>query len=695
MAKCYDLLKKLLKMGILLIPFFLIVFFSFTSEISAAYFRYSDFDFDAFAKQNLGYWTYVCSDNSVSEKELKDCQEKIIASQKKFYVRLYKLLAKYQSKGMYIDDKIIIMTSFFELDPNMFADDPSYYQGVTNTNGVPYTGDDSDDVYDIDNDYSAEYWENETDTIKLLLKAMVGYKAYCYGIYPASTKENEDGSVSYVCDGGGVLVGDHCEELVRTSDIGFWEKIMIKTGAKSFFGIEAEEEQKCIDEVKSNPKYNSHKITASDTREVTVNKYWEFLIKGDYFDKKPHLSNHYYKILEATGHKRNIEITDSEKENHEEELKEARTEIVDMIKELLDSYGNDDYMVNFVSGVGGGSFWWPIGSAETTEEGGIFFASGEPVNSVITSYFGLRTDPVTGESSAGHGGIDIGPVGYSAGTVNVIASRDGIVTNVTTGCVSYGDKSCGGGYGNHIILSHSDGTFTIYAHLHENTITISNGQSVRQGQVIGKVGSSGKSTGNHLHFEVRTDINTKVDPLNYVDISNPRPAASLASSDIIDFIIGFEGGDSDNSSYIVICPSNDIPTVGHGITLKNNLDLFAKYGIILSSSNDYYNYCGQTMPKDIVDKILYDRIEIDKASISSYLVSKGLNLADYQLDALISLKYNHGNINGFVDAYQSYGATDALCTNWWNDYAVNKGTNSEAGLRKRRKQECQLFVHGY
>lgn len=694
MARSYDLLKKLLKMGILLIPFFLIVFFSSIRSVSAAYFRYADFDFDVFAKQNLGYWTYVCSDNSTSESELKECQEKILASQKKFYVRLYKLLAKYQAKGMYIDDKIIIMTSFFELDPDMFADDPSNYQDVTSSNGLPYSGDDSDDAYDIDNDYSAEYWENETDTIKLLLKAMIGYKAYCYGIYPASTKDNEDGSVSYTCDGGGVLVGDQCEELVRTSEIGFWEKIMIKTGVKSFFGIAAEEEQKCIQEVQSNPKYTSHRIDASDTREVTVNKYWEFLIKGDYFDKKPHLSNHYYKILDVTGHKKNTEITDSEKETYSEELKEARTEIVDYIKELLDNYGNDDYMVNFVSGVGGGSFWWPIGSAETTEEGGVLFASGEPMRSVITSYFGLRDAP-TENASTNHGAIDIGPSGYEIGTVNVIASRDGVVADVHTGCISYGDSSCGTGLGNYVLISHSDGMYTMYAHMHQNTVTVTNGESVRQGQVIGKAGSSGVSTGHHLHFEVRTDINTKVDPLNYVDMANPRPAASAGSSNITEFIISFEGGDTDGTTYTVICPPGDIPTVGHGITLKNNLDLFAKYGLSLSSTNDYYNYCGQEMDKSIIDKIYYDRVEIDKESISAYLVSKGLNLADYQLDALISLKYNHGNINGFVDAYQSYGATEALCTNWWNDYAVNKGTSAEAGLRKRRKQECQLFLHGY
>ncbi len=697
MTRSYNLIKKLLKMGILLIPFFLIVFFGSIKDVSAAYFKYADFDFDTFAKQNLGYWTYICSDDAANENEVKDCQEKILVSQKKFYVRLYKLLAKYQARGIYIDDKIIIMTAFFELDPDMFADDPTNYQEITNSNGEPYAGDDNDDDYDIDNDYDVEYWENETDTIKLLLKAMIGYKAFCYGVYAPSVKDNEDGTQSYECDKGGSLVGDQCEELVRTSEIGFWEKVMIKTGASSFFGIGAEEEKKCVDEVSSDSKYSTYKMQTSDTKEVTLNKYWEFLVRGDYFDKKPHLSNHYYKILEATGRKKNTELTDDDKVAHGEELKDARKEIVDEIKELLNSYGNTDYSVNYVPGNGGGSgggssFWWPIGSMETTEDGGVLFATGEPANAVITSYFGLRDKPKEG-ASTDHGGIDIGPYGYEIGTVNVIASRDGVVADMHTGCVSYG--SCSTGFGNYVLLSHPDGMYTMYAHMHENTVTVSMGQSVRQGQVIGKAGSSGVSTGHHLHFEVRTDINTKVNPLDYVDMANPRPASSTGSSNIAEFIMSFEGGSTDSDTYTVICNRGDIPTAGHGITLKWNASLFAKYGLPLSTTNDYYNYCGEQLSKDVVDKIFYDVIENFVQDINSYIVRNGLNLTDYQRDALVSLKYNHGNIEGFLDAYNNYGATDALCTNWWHEYAINRGTDAEVGLRSRRKDECQLFLRGY
>ncbi len=113
-----------------------------------------------------------------------------------------------------------------------------------------------------------------------------------------------------------------------------------------------------------------------------------------------------------------------------------------------------------------------------------------------------------------HGAIDI--AGGNAGAA-VVASKGGTVVRVVTGCTHNYPKNsscgCGGGYGNYVIIQH-DGTYsTLYGHM--ASVAVSAGQTVSQGQTIGYVGSTGFSTGFHLHFEVRVN-GTKVDPMQYL-----------------------------------------------------------------------------------------------------------------------------------------------------------------------------------
>ncbi len=162
------------------------------------------------------------------------------------------------------------------------------------------------------------------------------------------------------------------------------------------------------------------------------------------------------------------------------------------------------------------AFWWPIGSAAPTS-GDIY--GGTPIYSVITSTFGPRS--ING-SNSNHGAIDIGGITCNEGTV--IATKSGTVTAVSNTCDNNGyyRNSCGGGLGNYVVIEHSDGILSKYGHLYPNSISVSVGQTVKQGQKIGMVGNSGSSTGCHLHFEI-WENGVKVDPLNYVDIDNPRP----------------------------------------------------------------------------------------------------------------------------------------------------------------------------
>ena len=80
-----------------------------------------------------------------------------------------------------------------------------------------------------------------------------------------------------------------------------------------------------------------------------------------------------------------------------------------------------------------------------------------------------------------------------------MASASGVVVNVVSHCKE-GSSSCGGRYGNYITIEHPNGMQTKYAHLQK--ISVSVGQSVSQGEQIGTLGNTGRSTGPHLHFEV-------------------------------------------------------------------------------------------------------------------------------------------------------------------------------------------------
>ncbi len=102
-----------------------------------------------------------------------------------------------------------------------------------------------------------------------------------------------------------------------------------------------------------------------------------------------------------------------------------------------------------------------------------------------------------------HGGIDIADAGIMG--TPIVAAADGVVIDVCNYCVhnwgKYGSCGCGGGYGNYVWIDHGNGKATIYAHMTDAVAYV--GQSVSAGELIGYVGSTGHSTGPHLHFEAR------------------------------------------------------------------------------------------------------------------------------------------------------------------------------------------------
>ena len=189
----------------------------------------------------------------------------------------------------------------------------------------------------------------------------------------------------------------------------------------------------------------------------------------------------------------------TEGENGEEEVT-VRTVYVDgvqtdayetdatVIKEAVDevvvkgsdssSEGTSSSSTSSSSSYGSGSFIWPV-----------------PYTHNITSEFGMRWGRL-------HGGIDIAAGGVYGQPI--VAADSGTV-------ILAGNQ--GDGYGNYVIIDHGNGYKTLYGHM--SSVAAYTGQQVSQGEVIGYVGSTGNSTGPHLHFEIRVN-DVQTDPLGYV-----------------------------------------------------------------------------------------------------------------------------------------------------------------------------------
>ena len=164
-------------------------------------------------------------------------------------------------------------------------------------------------------------------------------------------------------------------------------------------------------------------------------------------------------------------------ETDSEVIKEAVDEVVVKGSDSS-SEGTSSSSTSSSSSYGSGSFIWPV-----------------PYTHNITSEFGMRWGRL-------HGGIDIAAGGVYG--QSIVAADSGTV-------ILAGNQ--GDGYGNYVIIDHGNGYKTLYGHM--SSVAAYTGQQVSQGEVIGYVGSTGNSTGPHLHFEIRVN-DVQTDPLGYV-----------------------------------------------------------------------------------------------------------------------------------------------------------------------------------
>ncbi len=491
----------LIKM-ILCISLFLIF-----NNVKADGYNYASFNWDEFAEKYKNYWSGTCEKEENSEK----CVEQTLKSQKKFYTKLYKMLTKYERSGLYIKDEIIIATIYFGLNADSFRDDNYYYKRWFDKISFDFDNE-NDDVTIDDSEENSVSLTEESNSIKVLIKAMVGYEATCTLVSSPSYETNENGERVPFCNQGELYKENNnytCKGAASTNMVSFGEKLLVNSGLTKFFGItRSEKHQECLNQ--------GGTYTVANNRTVSEDAYWEFLKTSEYFDKKEHLQYRFAHVIDGTEYssladlEQAMENDEALYNQYHDKIVEERQEIIDEIKENLELYyrSNPESVTYFTSV--DNKFYYPIGSAEITVENGKKFARGNPVNSYIIKDY----NPGTNE------GIDIGS---NEELVNIIAIKSGVISKVVNNCEA-SDKTCNSGYGNMVVISHSDGMSTTYAYLDE--IYVTDGQSVMQGELIGITGTTGDTNEKALHFEIKISSGARVNPSTYISRQNPRPQPS-------------------------------------------------------------------------------------------------------------------------------------------------------------------------
>lgn len=194
------------------------------------------------------------------------------------------------------------------------------------------------------------------------------------------------------------------------------------------------------------------------------------------------------KVDELIGIQNNLKEKIELNNDQIEALEKESANITNKINALTSSNNNNSNSGNNSSSGGGnnpsyqgGKFAWPVPSTHS-----------------ISSSYGYRIHPITGNKKL-HAGIDI--PGQAGDTVVAAESGTVIVAEYSSS------------YGNYVIIDHGSGLTTLYAH--NTSLNVRAGQKVQRGQQIARVGTTGLSTGNHLHFEVRVNGST-VDPMGYL-----------------------------------------------------------------------------------------------------------------------------------------------------------------------------------
>lgn len=639
----------LIKM-ILCISLFLIF-----NNVKADGYNYASFNWDEFAEKYKNYWSGTCEKEENSEK----CVEQTLKSQKKFYTKLYKMLAKYERSGLYIKDEIIIATIYFGLNADSFRDDNYYYKRWFDKISFDFDNE-NDDVTIDDSEENSVSLTEESNSIKVLIKAMVGYEATCTLVSSPSYETNENGERVPFCNQGELYKENNnytCKGAASTNMVSFGEKLLVNSGLTKFFGItRSEKHQECLNQ--------GGTYTVANNRTVSEDAYWEFLKTSEYFDKKEHLQYRFAHIIDGTEYssladlEQAMENDDALYNQYHDKIVEERQEIIDEIKENLELYyrSNPESVTYFTSV--DNKYYYPIGSAEITVENGKKFAKGNPVNSYIIKDY----NPGTNE------GIDIGS---NEELVNIIAIKSGVISKVVNNCEP-GDKTCNSGYGNMVVISHSDGMSTTYAYLDE--IYVTDGQSVMQGELIGTTGTTGDTNEKALHFEIKISSGARVNPSTYISSQNPRPQPSNVGT--------IQGGTNTQTVCLTLKQSgasdNGIAGVMSNINFESGFlstNLENKYEQILGyndqsytaavDNGSYNNFVNDSAGYGLCQWTYYTR----KAALLNSAKSNGVSIGDVGNQISFLFRELKNGYSGLYNAIMSGSeSVDSIASNFCHNF---------------------------
>lgn len=667
------LLQLAKTMLLVVITLFSVVIFNVNAENGHVKYSYSEFDWDTFYQERKLWWGDTClKDNG----EIPDWCDDVFKSEKEFYTRFYKLLAKMDKEGLSIIDEVLLQVIFYGMMPEGMTDDGQYQ--IKMQGGVkPYNMDESEEAADPKLDviveagpsvwdqivgflggifksknnggYEGNFYSMETDSLKTLIQNMISYKTVCYGeVGKPTLKEDANHNKYYDCsafegthykhipfsltDAGRVselhgTSGDWCV-IENNYSLGYykyfsskWEHLWYPfgdiDGAADWYGeVPVDDGFIQCQELDSALDYGAiyEYLEEDESHSVDTEVFFDFLRDTRYFDRKAHLQSYYRFVLNKAGVdcmtndvcENSLEAKGFDAyQEHIDLIKSSRLSIISSIIQNLKFLGYDiDY-----EGLNNGavlpaeemnetvrkSNYWPIGSDETEVRNGVLFADGEPASVNVIKPFG--------EDSTGnmHYGIDISGVD---GVTNVISVGDGDVISIYTGCTT-GDKTCNEGYGNQIIISATNGDYIVYGHMSD--ITVSVGDHVLRGQVIGHVGQTGDCDSPCLHWEIRVGANDQAHAINpeySISSSNPRPSlpasifpmhsTSLTREEFISKLVAYCNSHSCNSNFITYFVNQ--AGLVYDLSIKYNLNpefvIVKAMGEGFSPGGTTYNFWG-------------------------------------------------------------------------------------------------------